>query len=390
MSNRLNTIVSEATQEFRTQILTQVNAGTRQIKVPGGFKDVNIPSQKNLLSSLNSVCPSNKPSETKDLLVSHYNELKSYISITSSPQAFKTAWDLKSSKINSLDLESITSLGGQIIPMNENSRVLRYEQQGALFGQQKRFILGVRHSEGNYDDELDDLGRFSYQPPNNVSGMMRYRFLQFLSNQLNIDLILLVIMWFKYDIGDHINHIFLLAPAKVIDYKKDIKDFNKSLHHPINLQLIQRTEAFSKVGLLNALNLDNSELESRSELNLQLAREFSYDKLPSPKKGGLIKKWAQQTNKKCPGSICGEIAFSELALNQIAFGHIISQKWSLAFPHLQNKKDHPDNLYLTCNRCNSQLLDYFPDNQLRNRILKRGTIGDWLRSNEKNIRALSN
>lgn len=386
MENRLEKLLSESVSEFRVKVGAEIKAGKRKIPEPGGFKEVDIKSGDKLVNSLNTVCPARNILSFKNILTDHYKELKGYISISSTPQAFKTAWDLKSSKLNSLDLEAITSMGGQIIPMNKNSRVLRYEQQGVLYGPKQKLILGVRHSEGNYEDELDDLGRFSYQPPKDISGMLRYRFLQHLSKSLEIDLIVLVIMWFKYEIGNSINHVFLLAPAKVIDYNKDLKDLNKSIHSPLNLQLIHRSEAQSKIGLLNALDLDDSEIDSRSELNISLAREFSYDKLNTITKGGKIKKWAQKTNKKCPGTVCGGIPFSELPNNQIAFGHIISQKWSLAFPHLQSKKDHPDNLYLTCNRCNSKLLDYFPDKLLRNSILKMGTIGDWLRKNEKAIR----
>ena len=46
----------------------------------------------------------------------------------------------------------------------------------------------------------------------------------------------------------------------------------------------------------------------------------------------------------------------------------------------------PDNLYLTCNKCNSSLSDKFPDIKLRNNIVKYGTIGDWLRSDIDAIR----
>jgi len=386
MNNRLEKILQHSVSDFRKRVCDEIKGGNRNIPEPGGFKEVHIKSADKLSSSLNKVCPGRNIVGFKNIITNHYAEMKGYISLASSPQAFKTAWDLKSSKLNSLDLEAISSMGGQIIPMNENSRVLKYEQHVVLYGPEQKLIMGVRHSEGNYDDKLDDLGRFSYQPPGDISGMLRYRFLQHLSENIEIDLIVLVIMWFKYEIGNDINHVFLLAPAKVIDYQNDLKDFNKSIHNPLSLQLIHRTEAYSKIGLLNALDLDDSEIDSRSELSISLAREFSYDKLNKTTKSSKIKKWAKKTNKKCPGLVCDGIPFSELPTSQIAFGHIISQKWSLAFPHLMSKKDHPDNLYLTCNRCNSQLLDYFPDNRLRNSILKIGTIGDWLRKNEGDIR----
>ena len=53
---------------------------------------------------------------------------------------------------------------------------------------------------------------------------------------------------------------------------------------------------------------------------------------------------------------------------------------------LLDKKDHPDNLYLSCQRCNASLSDNFPDTELRNEIETRGTIGDWLRGHVESIR----
>ena len=72
--------------------------------------------------------------------------------------------------------------------------------------------------------------------------------------------------------------------------------------------------------------------------------------------------------------------------SRIAFGHIISQNWSRAFTYLLSSVHHPDNLYLTCSKCNSSLGDRFPASDLRSKITKIGTIGDWLRKNEKEIR----
>jgi hypothetical protein len=69
------------------------------------------------------------------------------------------------------------------------------------------------------------------------------------------------------------------------------------------------------------------------------------------------------------------------------FVNIIPQNWASIFPHILNNIHHPDNLYLTCARCNSQLGDNFPKTELRNMIVtKYGTIGDWIRQFEKEIR----
>ena len=48
-----------------------------------------------------------------------------------------------------------------------------------------------------------------------------------------------------------------------------------------------------------------------------------------------------------------------------------------------------DNLYLTCKKCNSSLSDNFPDKKLKKNITNTGTIGDWLRNHEKQIREIN-
>ena len=80
------------------------------------------------------------------------------------------------------------------------------------------------------------------------------------------------------------------------------------------------------------------------------------------------------------------VEFKDLRLSDIAFGHIISQNWSRAYTFMLNKVNHPDNLYLTCKSCNSSLGDMFPDKNFRDKIVKTGTIGDWLRKSENEIR----
>jgi len=337
-------------------------------------------------AQLNKVCPGRNFLQLKEIFRKHYEELSSYISLSSSPQAFKAAWDLRSSMLTPIDVETIISLGGQIIPINNNSRVLRCEQQGVLYGEKQLFILGVRHSEGNYEDSLDDLGRFSYQPPKDVSGLLRYRFLQKISKKIEIDLIVLAIMWFEYKINNKIKHVFILAPAKLIDYDADLNNLDKNLANPLSLQIIQRTEALNKIDQIFARDESNLVIKVRSELDEKIAREFSYIQIKDSKKGKKIKKWAQNISRKCPGTLCKGAAFSNMKFSQIAFGHIVSQEWSRSFPHIQGKVNHPDNLYLTCNKCNSSLLDYFPDKILRDKIIANGTIGDWLRTNLTNIR----
>lgn len=392
-NSRLFSIVNEAIYLFREKA-AGIRDGSFEIESPDRDKQVQV--KKTMIhTALNVICPRETAQYLEDF-TRHFNDVRGYIPLCSSPTSFRTAWDLRSESINVWDANTIVNSGGQVIPINPNSRLLQWNEQGVELGINKRLILAVRHSEGNYEDKMDDLARFIYQPPNNVAGMLRYRWCQFLSSRLGIPYILLAVMWFKIlePIGKQITHYFVLAPAKIIDYDDDLADLNESLHHPLQLQIITREEALVHLNRLFALNETDFSVEARNALSEQLAREWAYDKINNTERGRQIKRWAQGVGKRCPGSLCKSgkehIPFKDLSMSEIAFGHIIPQKWAKVFSYLLEKVDHPDNLYLTCKNCNSSLSDAFPDTRLKEIITSKeyGTIGDWLRSNESEIRGI--
>ena len=66
--------------------------------------------------------------------------------------------------------------------------------------------------------------------------------------------------------------------------------------------------------------------------------------------------------------------------------------WVISYPRIgggafsffqeKNHIHHPDNLYLSCSKCNISLNASFPDDHLRKNIIDPsfGTIGDYIRS----------
>jgi hypothetical protein len=216
--------------------------------------------------------------------------------------------------------------------------------------------------------------------------MLRYRWCQFLSDRLEVPYILIVIMWFEYRINDSMNQVFIISPAKIIDQKKDINNLGKSIHRPLNLQIINRDEAFNSILRVNSLSESDLDLDSRAPLQESLSREWAYEKINNSAKGKQIKQWTKKKGKVCPEERCNHVRFESLKMSNIAFGHIISQHWSRSFTYLLDKKDHPDNLYLTCQNCNASLSNNFPDKTLRRKIYEEGTIGDWLREAVDDIR----
>lgn len=393
LKSRLLDVLEISTKEFVTKAKSEIMNRDYKIDSPLDDKRVKVTTTQ-IKNALKIVCPGNINMLKSDVIL-HFEEIRSFIPFCSSPKSFRTAWDLRSELLNPWDANTIVDQGGQLIPENKLSRIFQCIQQGVELGRKRRLIFAVRHSEGNYEDKMDDLGRFTYQPPNNVTGMLRYRWCQFLAESMKKPYILLAVMWFEVHqpINEEMKYVFVIAPAKIIDYEEDLNDIGNSPSHPLELQIISRTEALSTLNLIFSLDETDIEIETRFELPEQLAREWSYDKINNTKKGRRLKRWAQARGKRCPGTTCKKgskphIEFKDLQLSEISFGHIVSKNWAKAFTYMLDKVNHPDNLYLTCKSCNSSLGDAFPDKTFRDNIVapEFGTIGDWLRKNEEEIR----
>jgi hypothetical protein len=377
--------ISEALAEFKSAV-EQIKPGIRPVNISSTHSENVEVTKKKIDTAYKLITQHNALHDLCNGVQSHFAEMSPSLVICSSPKGFRTAWGLRSKTLSIQDAEAISNDGGQLVPVNNSSRLLSCEQQGLVLGPKKRLVLAVRHSDGNYDDSLDELGRFIYQPPKDVTGMLRYRWCQFLSAKLGVPYVILVVMWFEYRLNEKLNQMFVLAPAKIINFQDDILNLDESIHKPLHLQIIQRSEANSALNIIKSLSNETIDIDVRTELPEGLAREWSYDKLNNTSKGRQIKKWAKSNGIKCPGELCNHQSFEEISLSDIAFGHIISQNWSTAFTFISDKVHHPDNLYLTCKRCNSSLSDSFPDKTLKREVTKQGTIGDWIRLHVESIR----
>ncbi|MBY0414996.1 MAG: HNH endonuclease [Bdellovibrionales bacterium] len=379
-------------KKFKDQILNLTNSSAT---IADRTKSISI-SQSEALSRW-KLLYGNDQSKFLDKLSQHISFLERYIPFSSPPQAFKAAWEIRSPDLTLTDSEIVLSLGGQLIPQIKNSNIFESNQKSLMISPiSEGLLLGVRHSEGNYEDKLDDLGRFTYQPPEDLRGLIRYRFYEHFSKETGVPLILFVTIWFGFNNSlekedqelhpSESKRVFTICPVKVIS--SHLLDAS-TIHSPIELQLISRKEAYDICSQLKGLAKPNIDLQYRPSLSLAVQSEFSYEHIKSSKKGNAIKKWAQLNNKKCPG--CDK-PFSDFTSKQIAFGHIISQKWCQSFSFLLGKVHDPDNLYLTCSPCNSSLNKYFPDKKLQDKIIQNeyGLIGDWLRNSESGIRVFIN
>lgn len=358
-------------------------------------------SPSSLKSATDEICQT--PSSSKETITKNARDIINHLNYCSHPKGFKVAWDLKTDKLSFREQSEIIEVGGQLIEKGtfNNSHIFSPPgRKGVLLGPQqikkKGPILAFRHFRGNYEDELDELGRFTYQPDASLTCMLRFRYFEMLSKLHNIPIIILIIMRFENNLLYDIHHtsklkpLYMIIPAKIIAIPEsaDILNFNR-LMAPLHLQTLNRKSALLNLEKVISLDNDKISIPIRAELSEKLALEFDYSTISKShsKKAKGIKVWAQKNKKKCPGTKCGGKEFDKITeLSEITFGHIISQNWAKAFCHLKDLNGHPDNIYLTCNKCNSSLNENFPDKKLRIKILNYGTLGDWLRLSEKEIR----
>jgi len=381
MINKIDALFENIYNETHNYVDVVFKEGNRNVGKINEAKKIGL-NKDSIKNAIDSILNKTSSKNTKDF-INCINSIRTYLPFCSSPKAFKTAWELRTKTISINDSEAIVKLGGQFIPENQKSRIFKTEMQGNLY-HNKKFMKAVRHSEGNYNDKLDDLGNFTYEPPENIRGMMRYRMSEIITKNFNIPYVVLVIIWFEYEVESDLKQIFIVCPAKV-KLEGEI-NLNNSISNPIHLQLIEREEAYSIINRFESLNDTDLNLSIRDELPENVGREYSYENICSSKKGKKLKIWAKKNGKKCvDGTICNNIEFKDLRDSDIAFGHIISQNWSKSFTYLLNKVNHPDNLYLSCKKCNSSLSDNFPSKNLKNKIYHEGTIGDWLRSSKEEI-----
>ena len=122
MENRLESLISEAIDEFTTKS-NQITDGVKQVAGREGKKTK--VSKIIIKNALKQICPKGKIKTVTADFTTHYENLEKLIPFCSSPRSFRTAWDLRSEILNKLDADILVNQGAQIIPMNKNERLFQ-------------------------------------------------------------------------------------------------------------------------------------------------------------------------------------------------------------------------------------------------------------------------
>lgn len=394
--------LKKASKEFREKIESEIENKTTTIQRSGKKIDVNV-TNKNMVDFSKKICPTNF---NTDLFVKHFRDIERYLPLCSSKESFAASKKHTRKILDKHNAEELRKLGANFIPIRPRAdRILYHHEPGLEYGKPSTtsnfgLITAIRHSEGDYEDEIDDMGFFTYQPPTNQNGFLRYRWIQFLKQKYGIPIFFLAIRWFELgeEIAPNVKFVFMITPVTVVSAEEqknkktffktdnDLENIGKSIGHPLPLKMITVDEAINVVYDLDIEHSPEPIFQSRARLNEDLTRDYDYKLLTKNELGKKIKRWAQKNRKKCPdGQKCRNELFDSMTQGEIAFGHISSQKWCNAFKF--DIKDHPYNLYLTCKSCNSALNEFFPNKHMQKKIdEEEATIGDWARQYDTEIR----
>lgn len=358
-----------------TKNLAQLRTATRTI-LGGSIKEETISNISDEILDLSSI-------------------MLEHLVLCSTPNGFKQAFDFKSNSLSFSQVELIKSKGGFLFPQHDKLKLcILYNSAGVIQSKNNTFVFGLKPTDSEFDDEINQMGQIKYFPPKDLTGALRFKWMQELCSALEIPMVVLVVKWFKCNLHETQerleNHLFCISAAKIIDYKEDIQDYKKSISKPLSLELISAQEA--QEYLLSIKNLSSpffttSPLRTRLTLDSKLANQWNYNAIKADSSKALrLKKWAKEHNLCCPG--CGK-DFNSFSYSELHICHYLSQNYCECFPELSNYQHHPDNLYLGCYSCNSSLRDEIPTGITRKNIEANGRIGDWIRADLDGIKKIA-
>ena len=161
MKNKLHILFDDIKNKFEKDLNDNFIDGDRIVGKINQAKKIRL-EKKGVIGGLKTILNKSNEKNANEFL-ENINSIRTFLPFCSTPKAFKTAWELRAKSLSINDAEAIVKLGGQFIPENTKVRIFKTEMQGNLY-HNKKFMKAVRHSEGNYEDKLDDLGNFRYEP----------------------------------------------------------------------------------------------------------------------------------------------------------------------------------------------------------------------------------
>ncbi|MGB2340684.1 MAG: hypothetical protein ACPH9K_06770 [Candidatus Poseidoniaceae archaeon] len=394
------------------------------------WQGVNVPTKTQLNNALKSHIY-NSTSQAKTIK-RHWEAMKALHSVyineapfSSSPFGFRTAYkDLVGKEIANSEAIELGKKGLNLLPVDPAARispvhkgvhpVFRASQQGIILythkvktgplkGTTKVVRAGI--ATGGYDDAISPE-YILYDTSTKMSSYLRARHIEQLSEEIfqrdGQGLILQIAG--HIDIrggldGREYKSFYIMGLCEVVPPSKwdptlkqqELDYYKDELFLPYLLKPLDATFACKKLRAINLLdNTTGNTYQARTPLTDKLAKKYNYNFLKTQKQKKQIYDYITSENPKCSHAIStgGKITQCSTALQPNGtthIGHIFSQNWCSAYSVFQESVNHPDNLYLSCNTCNTTLNQGCPDKNTLKLINKEGlTIGDLIRAGHLN------
>ena len=414
----------EAAKKVEEMINDYDNKVAKELPTKNRWKKEKPPNKKQLIDALTTNIYNSK-SPTEKIQV-HWDAMKSLFDIyinetpySSSPFGFRKAYEnIVGSEIDHHEAIELQRDGLNLLPIDPEARispvnpnvhpVFRTSEHGIILHHHesdygKASVVRAGLAVGGYDDATSPEF-ILYDTSTKRSSYLRARHLEHLSEQIfdKEGQGLIIQIAGKVNIrgglgGREYKSFYVMSLCEIIPQsrwdkdllKKELKVYKDKLFLPYLLKPLDARYADSQLRVFQLLDTtigEDDKYEVRPRISPpNLVKKYSYDSLKTKAQKKPIYDYIRSQNPKCSHAIktggkwssCPETLKADKTTH---IGHIFSKNWCTAYSIFQESMNHPDNLYLSCNRCNPGLGQGCPNKETLKRINNHKlTIGDLIR-----------
>ena len=414
----------KAAEKVKEMIDAFEKKGVKELPEKKRWKKETIPTKKQLTDALSTnIYHSNSPIEK---IQRHWDAMTSLFDIyinetpySSSPFGFRKAYEnIVGGEIDHHEAIELQKDGVNLLPIDPEARisppnpnvhpVFRSSQQGIILhnytdpsGRGRTSVVRAGLAVGGYDDAISPE-YILYDTSTKRSSYLRARHLEHLSEQIfdkeDQGLIIQIAgnVKIRGGLGDReYKSFYVMSLCEIIPQSRwdehllrtELEVYKDKLFLPYLLKPLDAKYADSQLRVFKLLDttVGKEKFEVRAPLPQSIAKKYSYRSKKQYPKRKEIYNYIKSQNPNCSHAkkTGGKWSPCPVKLkpdNTTHIGHIFSQYWCTAYSVFQESMNHPDNLYLSCQSCNSGLNSGCPDKDTLKMINREWlTIGDLIR-----------
>jgi hypothetical protein len=132
--SEFESLINIASKEFVKKVLNEFIEKEYKIPIsPFDFKKV-IVNKNQIMNSITTLISKNGNGQLIQDIRKHVDILEALLPFCSSPKSFSFAWKIRSEILTKELANRLVNDGAQLIPINENEKLFKIEQQGVQLG----------------------------------------------------------------------------------------------------------------------------------------------------------------------------------------------------------------------------------------------------------------